>query len=210
MEENLQVLDIIIPAEAADVKLPSPDLLDLNTDRDNRVIYIDYAIDENLMREVGRQIIEYNRKDKDVPIEQRKPIVILINSGGGALESTYATIAIIEASKTPVITVNTNCAYSAAGLILISGHKRYCMPRSQVLIHSGSASGISGTFEEVQENAKSYKKMIDEMRDLIISKTKIDKTLMKKNQSRDWYLSVDQQVELGCVDEILTSLDDIL
>jgi ATP-dependent protease ClpP protease subunit len=84
------------------------------------------------------------------------------------------------------------------------------MPRSQVLIHSGSASGISGTFEEVQENAKSYKKMIDEMRDLIISKTKIDKTLMKKNQSRDWYLPVEQQVELGCVDEILTSLDDIL
>lgn len=210
MEENLQVLDIIIPAEAADVKLPSPELLDLYTDRDNRVIYIDYAIDENLMREVGRQIIEYNRKDKGLAAEKRKPIVILINSCGGALESTYATIAIIEASKTPVITVNTNCAYSAAGLILISGHKRYCMPRSQVLIHSGSASGISGTFEEVQENAKSYKKMIDEMRDLIISKTKIDKTLMKKNQSRDWYLPVEQQVEFGCVDEILTSLDDIL
>ena len=210
MDENLQVLDIIIPAEAADVKLPSPELLDLYTDRDNRVIYIDYAIDENLMREVGRQIIEYNRKDKGLVTEKRKPIVILINSCGGALESTYATIAIIEASKTPVITVNTNCAYSAAGLILISGHKRYCMPRSQVLIHSGSASGISGTFEEVQENAKSYKKMIDEMRDLIISKTKIDKTLMKKNQSRDWYLPVEQQVELGCVDEILTSLDDIL
>ena len=210
MDENLQVLDIIIPAEAADVKLPSPELLDLYTDRDNRVIYIDYAIDENLMREVGRQIIEYNRKDKGLVAEKRKPIVILINSCGGALESTYATIAIIEASKTPVITVNTNCAYSAAGLILISGHKRYCMPRSQVLIHSGSASGISGTFEEVQENAKSYKQMIDEMRDLIISKTKIDKTLMKKNQSRDWYLPVEQQVELGCVDEILTSLDDIL
>ena len=210
MDENLQVLDIIIPAEAADVKLPSPELLDLYTDRDNRVIYIDYAIDENLMREVGRQIIEYNRKDKGLAAEKRKPIVILINSCGGALESTYATIAIIEASKTPVITVNTNCAYSAAGLILISGHKRYCMPRSQVLIHSGSASGISGTFEEVQENAKSYKKMIDEMRDLIISKTKIDKNLMKKNQSRDWYLSVDQQLELGCVDEILTNLDEIL
>lgn len=210
MDEGLNLLDIIIPKDVADAKLPSPDLLDLYEDRQNRIIYIDYDIDVELMRDVGRQIIEYNRKDKDLPVEERKPIVILINSGGGVLESTFATIAIIEASKTPVITVNTNCAYSAAGLILMSGHKRYCMPRSQVLIHSGSASGISGTFEEVQENAKSYKKIVEEMRELIMNKTKIDKTLMKKNQSRDWYLSEDQQIELGCVDGVLTSLDEIL
>lgn len=210
MDENIQVLDLIIPKEIGDLKLPSPDLLDLYEDRQNRVIYIDYAIDEDLMREVGRQIIEYNRKDKDIAVENRKPIVILINSCGGSLDSTFATVAIMEASKTPIITVNTNCAFSAAGLILMAGHKRYCMPRSQVLIHSGSASGISGTFEEVQENAKSYKKIVEEMRELIMSKTKIDKNLMKKNQSRDWYLSVEQQVELGCVDNVLTSLDDIL
>lgn len=210
MGEGLQLLDIIIPKDIGDLKLPSPELLDLYEDRQNRVIYIDYDIDEELMRDVGRQIIEYNRKDKGLPIEKRKPVVILINSCGGSLDSTYATVAIIEASKTPVYTVNTNCAYSAAGLLLIAGHKRYCMPRSQVLIHSGSASGISGTFEEVQENAKSYKKMVEEMRELIISKTKIDKNLMKKNQSRDWYLSVDQQLELGCVDEILTDLDLII
>ena len=210
MGEGLQLLDIIIPKDIGDLKLPSPELLDLYEDRQNRIIYIDYDIDEELMRDVGRQIIEYNRKDKGIPIEERKPVVILINSCGGSLDSTYATVAIIEASKTPVYTVNTNCAYSAAGLLLIAGHKRYCMPRSQVLIHSGSASGISGTFEEVQENAKSYKKMVEEMRELIISKTKIDKSLMKKNQSRDWYLSVDQQLELGCVDEILTDLDLII
>lgn len=210
MGEGLQLLDIIIPKDIGDLKLPSPELLDVYEDRQNRVIYIDYDIDEELMRDVGRQIIEYNRKDKGLPIEKRKPVVILINSCGGSLDSTYATVAIIEASKTPVYTVNTNCAYSAAGLLLIAGHKRYCMPRSQVLIHSGSASGISGTFEEVQENAKSYKKMVEEMRELIISKTKIDKNLMKKNQSRDWYLSVDQQLELGCVDEILTDLDLII
>ena len=210
MGESLQLLDIIIPKDIGDLKLPSPELLDVYEDRQNRVIYIDYDIDEDLMRDVGRQIIEYNRKDKGLPVEKRKPVVILINSCGGCLDSTYATVAIIEASKTPVYTVNTNCAYCAAGLLLIAGHKRYCMPRSQVLIHSGSASGISGTFEEVQENAKSYKKMVEEMRELIISKTKIDKNLMKKNQSRDWYLSVDQQLELGCVDEILTDLDLII
>lgn len=210
MNENIQVLDIIIPEEVEDVKLPNPDLVNHYKDYDNRIIYIDYDIDDSLLREVGRQIIEYNRADKNKPVEERKPIVILINSGGGCLDSTYATIAIMETSKTPIITVNMNCAYSAAGLILMAGHKRYCMPRSQVLIHSGSAQGISGNYEDIQESTKSYKKMVEEMREFIISKTKIDKALMKKNQSRDWYLDTTQQTELNICDKIITDLDEII
>lgn len=210
MEENVKVLDIMIPDEVENLKLPNPELVNYYKDCDNRMIYIDFEIDETLLRDIGRQIIEYNRIDYGVPDELRKPIVMLINSGGGCLDSTYATIAIMEMSKTPIITVNMNSAYSAAGLLLMAGHKRYCMPRSQVLIHSGSASGISGNYDDIQESTKSYKKMVEEMREFIISKTNIDKTLMKKNQSKDWYLDTTSQVELGCVDAVLSSLDDIL
>lgn len=208
MDENTMLLEI--PTELENLKLPNPMLLDTYTDRKNRLIFIDYDIDDTLLREVGRQIIEYNREDKGKLTDERTPIVILINSGGGCLDSTYATIAIMETSKTPIITVNMNCAYSAAGLILMAGHKRYCMPRSQVLIHSGSAQGISGNYEDIQESTKSYKKMVEEMREFIISKTKIDKALMKKNQSRDWYLPTSEQIDLGVVDEIITDLDSIL
>lgn len=208
MDENTMLLEI--PTELENLKLPNPMLLDTYTDRKNRLIFIDYDIDDTLLREVGRQIIEYNREDKGKSVDERTPIVVLINSGGGCLDSTYATIAIMETSKTPIITVNMNCAYSAAGLILMAGHKRYCMPRSQVLIHSGSAQGISGNYEDIQESTKSYKKMVEEMREFIISKTKIDKALMKKNQSRDWYLPTSEQIDLGVVDEIITDLDSIL
>lgn len=208
MEENTMLLEI--PAELENLKLPAPQLVDIYTDRKNRVIYIDYDIDSNLVGDVGRQIIEYNREDKGKPVAERKPIVILINSGGGCLESTYAVIGIMETSTTPIVTVNMNCAYSAAGLILLAGHKRYCMPRSQMLIHSGSASGISGNYEDIQESTKSYKKMIEEMREFIISKTSIDKPLMNKNKSKDWYLDTAQQLNLNCVDKILASLDEIL
>lgn len=208
MDENMMLLQI--PAEIENLKLPNPELLDAYTDRKNRLILIDYDIDDGLLHEVGRQILEYNREDKGKPVNERTPIVILINSGGGSLDSTYATIAIMETSKTPIITVNMNCAYSAAGLILMAGHKRYCMPRSQVLIHSGSAQGIGGNFEDIQESTKSYKKMVEEMREFIVSKTKIDKALMKKFQARDWYLDTSQQTELGVVDEVLTNLDEIL
>lgn len=206
---NEQLLQIEIPKEY-DLKLPDPCLVDYYVNKKNRLITIDFDIDNSLMREIGELIMEYNRQDKGIPIDEREKIVMLINSYGGDLESTYATIAIMELSKTPIITVNMNCAYSAAGLLLLAGHKRYCMSRSQMLIHSGSASGISGNYEDVQENAKSYKKMVEDMREFILAKTKIDKALFNKNKSKDWYLDYNQQVSLGCVDGILDDLDKII
>jgi len=210
MGEELRIVDVIVPKDVADMKLPAPELVDYYNDMHNRVVYVDYDIDNTLMREVGRQILEYNRVDKGKPSNERTPIVMLINSCGGDLSATYATIAIMETSITPIITVNMNEAYSAAGLLLMAGHKRYCMPRSQILIHSGSAQGIGGNYEDIQESTKSYKKMVEEMREFIVSKTNIDKALMKKNQSRDWYLDTSEQINLGCVDEVLADLDNIL
>lgn len=210
MGEELRIVDVIVPKDVADMKLPAPELVDYYNDMHNRVIYVDYDIDNALMREVGRQILEYNRIDKGKPSNERTPIVMLINSCGGDLSATYATIAIMETSITPIVTVNMNEAYSAAGLLLMAGHKRYCMPRSQILIHSGSAQGIGGNYEDIQESTKSYKKMVEEMREFIVSKTNIDKALMKKNQSRDWYLDTSEQINLGCVDEVLADLDSIL
>ena len=208
MNDNTFVIDI--PKEIADIKLPDPDLLRFYKNQKSRIIYLDYVIDEDFIQLVGNQIIEYNIEDKGKPIEERKPIVILINSGGGNLETCFAVVGIIEQSKTPVITVNLSSAHSAAGLILLAGHKRYCMPRSQMLIHKGSASGISGNFDEIADSMKSYKKIVDDMINLICDKSKIERKDITKNCKPDWFLPVEQQIALGCVDKVLDSLDDIL
>ena len=208
MNDNAFVIDI--PKEIADIKLPDPDLLRFYKNQKSRIIYLDYIIDEDFIQLVGNQIIEYNIEDKGKPVEERKPIVILINSGGGNLETCFAVVGIIEQSKTPVITVNLSSAHSAAGLILLAGHKRYCMPRSQMLIHKGSASGISGNFDEIADSMKSYKKIIDDMINLICDKSKIERKDITKNCKPDWFLPVEQQIALGCVDKVLDSLDDIL
>jgi ATP-dependent Clp protease protease subunit len=209
LNENASFV-IDIPKDIADIKLPDPDLLRFYKNQKSRIIYLDYIIDEDFIQLVGNQIIEYNIEDKGKPVEERKPIVILINSGGGNLETCFAVVGIIEQSKTPVITVNLSSAHSAAGLILLAGHKRYCMPRSQMLIHKGSASGISGNFDEIADSMKSYKKIVDDMINLICDKSKIERKDITKNCKPDWFLSVEQQISFGAVDKVLDSLDDIL
>lgn len=209
MNENTSFV-IDIPKDIADIKLPDPDLLRFYKNQKSRIIYLDYIIDEDFIQLVGNQIIEYNIEDKGKPVEERKPIVILINSGGGNLETCFAVVGIIEQSKTPVITVNLSSAHSAAGLILLAGHKRYCMPRSQMLIHKGSASGISGNFDEIADSMKSYKKIVDDMINLICDKSKIERKDITKNCKPDWFLSTDQMLSFGAIDKVLDSLDDIL
>ena len=172
MEENLQVLDIIIPEEVADMKLPSPDLVRYYKDYDDRNISIDFDIDDSLF-DVTKQILEYNRKDRDIPVEKRKPINIYIMSFGGELYPAYALISTILASKTPVNTINMGVAMSAGLLILLAGHKRYAMKYSTAMIHQGSG-GAQGTFSEMEEQQKNYRKLIDSMRDYILERTKID------------------------------------
>ena len=44
MGEN--IMELIIPKDMADLKLPAPELVDLYADRENRVIYVDYDIDD--------------------------------------------------------------------------------------------------------------------------------------------------------------------
>ena len=203
-----ETLNVVIPSELENLKLPSPELINYYRDWENRHIYIDFDIDESLI-EVSKQIMFYNRVDRDTPLENREPIYLYIYSYGGDLSAVYSTIAICEASITPIITVNMGVAMSAGLLLLLAGHKRYCLKRSQALAHRGSA-GISGTFEQIEENQKSYKKMVDDMKNYILSKTYIDEKLFNKNKSKDWYITDEEQVKYGVVNKIVENINEIL
>ena len=201
-------ITVKIPKELENLKLPSPELIDYYKDLNERKIYIDYEITEDLI-EVGKQIIRYNIADKDIPIKQRKPIIIYIFSSGGELQITYSIIAIMQTSKTPIYTVNLGMSYSAGLLLLLAGNKRFALKRSQALIHTGSG-GFQGTYEQMEENQKAYKKIINDMKEYILSQTKIDEKLFNKNKTKDWYLSDDDQVKLGIVDKIVNDISEII
>lgn len=206
MEITLPLIDTT--GDLATMQLPTPELLSYYCAAQNRTFYIDADIDTNLI-EISKNIIEINRVDKDIPAEQRQPIWICIYSYGGELDAAYSFIAVMEASKTPVYTVNMGVAMSAGLLLLLGGKKRYCMKRSRALYHSGS-TGIQGTFEQIEANTEDYKKMVNTMRDYIMEKSNIDAKLFNKMKSKDWYISDKEQVQYGICDAIIDDLDMIL
>lgn len=207
MNEDVQFLDIVIPKSIANMELPAPELVQFYKDYDNRNIFIS-DIDEDLFA-TTKLIYDYNASDKGKPIEERKPITIQIMSYGGDLYQAYALISAILASTTPVITINCGVAMSAGLLILLAGHKRYAMKYSTAMIHSGSG-GAQGTYEQMEEQQKNYKKLVDLMRNYIMERTTIDSKLFNKNKTKDWYITDSEQVELGIVSKIVESLDEII
>ena len=208
MNENLNQLQIQIPESIENMQLPNPDLLQYYKNLDDRVIWIDYDIDEEIL-EVGKKILEFNKLDKELPVAQRKPIKLLIFTSGGLIFPTISLIDIINISKTPVYTYNMGTALSAGFQILIAGHKRYCLKNSKALYHSGSG-GTQGTFEQTEAQMREYKKIISFMEQNTLKRTKIDVKTFNKNKTKEWYMSAEEQLNYGVVDGFIEDIDDLL
>lgn len=205
MAENIS---IEIPASIDGLSLPDPGLLQYYANAEDRNYWIDFEIDDRLLI-IAREIIKYNQIDKDIPVEDRKPIVLWIFSEGGLMDVCYSFLDVCALSKTPIITINVGIAMSAALLILLAGHKRYALSMSDALMHSGSGGAV-GTYEQAEATMDNYKKNIEKMRKYILNRTGMDPKTYNRKKNKEWYLDAAEQVEYGVVHGILNSLDEIL
>lgn len=197
-----------IPEKIENLELPSPELVNFWNLAEKRIFYINQDIDEGIL-DYQRDIIRINFEDKDIPIEERKPIYFFINSHGGYLSETMSLAVTMQMSKTPIITVNVAAAYSGASVLLLAGHKRYALPYSKAMIHTGSGE-LGGTHEQVQAQSQKYEREISDMCSFILEKTGLQKSFYSKKKAKEWYIIGEEQVKYGIVDKIVDNLFDIL
>lgn len=178
--------------------------------RENRIFFIDYEIDDNYaLMELSKAIVELNVKEKNIPVDELKPIQLWIMCFGGDTFQAKFFCSLVEASRIPIITIATGAAMSAGLLLLLSGKRRYAFKQSEVLIHQGYAT-FSGSAQEIEAAQESYKKQIKVMKEYILGHTKISESLFKKQEKKDWYVTGDELVTLGIVDKIVTDFSDIV
>lgn len=204
----MELMELALPENLETMQLPSPELVNYWRLAENRIFYIDCEIDESVL-DIQKSIININIADKGIKPEDRKPIVIMLDTPGGLLVETMSLASVMIMSKTPVITVNIGSAYSGGALLLLAGHKRYALKYSKAMLHSGSG-GVSGTYEQTEAAQKVYKKQVEEMGEYILSRSGMDEKVFKRNKSKDWHLTTDEQVQHGLVHSVLESLDEII
>lgn len=196
-----------IPESVANLQLPDPDLRDFYRDEQDRVFWVTNEINDNLL-DLVKMIIKCNKEDKGKPTEERTPIKVFIDSPGGDVCALWTTIKAIEISKTPVYTINYCTAYSAAADLLASGHKRYALPGTSVMVHSGSCM-FGGTMEQAENMKKHFDKLGKNVTDYFLAHTKVDPKTFKKKAPGDWYMDEDEALKNGLIDEIVTDFDNI-
>lgn len=210
-EEFIKAMTPTVP----DIKLPSLDEIRSWELEKRRIIAcfggVNTAEDgeEGFSTRVAKiEIARYNIMDKDIPVEERVPIIMLIDSRGGDLWGTWSLLKAMETSKTPIYTVNVEQASSAGGLILMAGHKRFALRGTTALVHSGSTS-ISGLHEQVESAQKVGNKLTKNVVEWLLSRTKITQKDYNRYAPKDWYFFDDEQVTYGIVDKMLDSFEEI-
>ncbi|MCD8290015.1 MAG: ATP-dependent Clp protease proteolytic subunit, partial [Prevotella sp.] len=172
-------------------------------DVENRRLYLNSEVDESVVDNLVYHIFRFNRLDKDLPVDERKPIILYINSPGGSVTDGFALIDAIIQSKTPVYTVNIGSAYSMGFLIFIAGKHRYSMPNATFLCHDGSSvawDSMSKLKDRVEFEAG---QMEEHTKDYILAQTDITDKMYERNKRIEWYFYPDEGKKLGVVTHIV-------
>ena len=172
----------------------------------NRAILVEEIV-EGVGGAVDTLIRIHNQYDdmNQIPVEERKPIKIYINSPGGYVSETLTAIDAIKLSKTPVHTINIGKAYSGGFFIFITGHKRFSYPNASFLFHEGNAA-MEGDAHKFHNYADFYKKELNQLKQITLEHTKFGADYYNEHSKDDLWLQAHEALELGIVDEIATEL----
>ena len=204
-------LDNVLPEVFDNVKEDTKDfssIINLNANL-NREVYL-YDIEEGTGASIDAYIRFWNEQDKknNIPKEEREPIKLIIDSGGGLLTDTFTIIDSIKASETPVIGICIGIAYSGGFFSFIACHKRYAYPHASFLFHEGSTSS-GGTSTQFANFASFYKKQLEQIKDIVIENTNISEKEYAEIKKDDVWYNVKDGIEKGFIDKVISNIGEI-
>lgn len=171
-------------------------------DLKQRKLFLSEDICQETVEDAVRHIMQFNREDAEIPPEERKPILLYLNSNGGDVDAGFMLIDIILASKTPVYTINLGYQYSMGFLIGLAGHKRYATINAKFLHHDGT-NVVVNSGAKVKDQMKFQDKVEARIKEYVLSRTQITPAEYDKRLRQEWYLFAADAKKYGMVDFIV-------
>ena len=163
-----------------------------------RIIFLGMPISDQISNLIVAQLLYLEREDPD------KDISLYINSPGGVISSGLAIYDTIQLIKPDVSTICVGLAASMGTVLLCAGTKgkRYALPNSTIHMHQ-PMGGAQGQATDIEIAAREILRMQDMIRQIISRHTGQAYDRIARDTDRDYYLSADQAMEYGIIDEIL-------
>jgi ATP-dependent Clp protease protease subunit len=163
-----------------------------------RIIFLGTPIADPIANVIIAQLLYLEREDPD------KGISLYINSPGGVISSGLAIYDTMQLIRPEVSTICLGMAASMATVLLSGGArgKRYCLPNSTVHMHQ-PMGGAQGQAADIEIAAREIIRLQDKIRTILSENTRQAYDKIARDTDRDYYLTSEQAVEYGLVDEIL-------
>ena len=168
-------------------------------DYKDSIIFINSEINDQSLSDliIRMRSLLQRRKDKDAPVN------LMINSPGGDVHEMLGIIDYIESLDVKVNTICRGRAFSAAAIILTCGTgSRMMSKRSTVMFHQ-SSSFLGGKMSDITAYLDNVKTLEVSIYEMLASRTKKDAAWWKDNMKSDLYLSAEQLLEIGVIDQII-------
>ena len=165
----------------------------------DRIIFQGGPIDDNVANAVIAQMLFLEAEDPD------KDIHLYINSPGGVVTAGMAIYDTMQYIKPDVSTICVGSAASMGAVLLTAGAKgkRYALPHARVMIHQ-PLGGVQGQASEIEIHAREILRMREELNGILASRSGQDIEVVARDTDRDNFMSAQDAVEYGLIDEVLT------
>ena len=135
-----------------------------------------------------------------------KDISFYINSPGGVVSSGLAIYDTMQYIRSPVSTVCIGMAASMGSLLLTAGAKgkRYSLPNARIMVHQPSG-GAQGQATDIEIQAREILTLRKRLNEIYVHHTGQSIDAIERKLERDSYLSADEALDFGLVDEVVAS-----
>lgn len=165
-----------------------------------RIIFIGTPIDDMVANSVVGQLLYLQSEDAT------KDINMYINSPGGSIYAGLAIYDTMQWLRPDVSTVCMGMAMSMGAVLLASGakDKRYTLPNSTMLIHQ-PLGGAEGQAADIEITAREILRLRRSLYEILSHHTGQTIERIQQDSDRNYYLTAQQAVEYGLVDDILAT-----
>lgn len=164
-----------------------------------RIIFLGTPVADQVANLIVAQLLYLEREDPD------KDISLYINSPGGVITSGLAILDTMNLIAPDVSTICVGLAASMGTVLLCAGAKgkRYTLANSTIHMHQ-PLGGAQGQATDIEIAAREILRAQDKIRQIISAQSGQSYEQVAKDTDRDFYLTAQEAVEYGLVDEVLT------
>ncbi len=168
-----------------------------------RVIFCVGPVEDHMANLIVAQLLFLESENPD------KDVYLYINSPGGSVSAGLAIYDTMQFIRPQVSTMCIGQAASMGALLLAGGHagKRYCLPHSRVMIHQ-PLGGFQGQASDIAIHAKEILLIRDKLNAILAKHTGQPLDKVAVDTERDNFMSGEEAVAYGLVDQVLASRHD--